>query len=196
MDWWPFPALSETWSIPLGFCSNFSCLNHDALWYPCLLPWWILHHSNSRHGMAGLQSLPTDGRRNWSLISYMLDIWAALCAVTHKIDVVLPSPVATLMVDLKRLEPDHSHQDEVWRPDHQGWHVLDARGREETSSGLESGIRALGEDFKCLPLGSQQALRYVCLSLCSLNNFPTWILFEEESYTIRIWGTHAVKSLV
>lgn len=43
----------------------------------------------------------------------MLDIWAALCAVTHKIDVVLPSPVATLMVDLKRLEPDHSHQDEV-----------------------------------------------------------------------------------
>lgn len=114
----------------------------------------------------------------WSHI--MLDIWANLCAVTYKIGVVVTSPVTTPIVDSKRLGPDHSSQDELWRPDHQGGlHVLDSRGREETSSGLESDTWALGEDFKHAPVGAPTSLKG-CLSL---------LMLTEKFYNLdSFWG--------
>ena len=110
--------------------------------------------ARSTPGMAGLQSVPTDGRRNWSLISHILDVCASWFVITHKIGVAVPLPVTILIiVDLKRLCPDYSFQDEVQRPDLQGGlYVLDPRGREETSWSLESGTWALGENFKHVPL--------------------------------------------
>lgn len=175
-------------------CSFIVCLPSALLTLASLSAYGV---ARSTHGMPGLQWLHTDGRRNWSLIPYVLDIWPDLWGIAYKIGVVVTSPVTTLIVDLKRLEPDHSSQDEVWRPDHQcGLHVLDARGREKNAPGVESDIWALAEGFRHIPVGSQQALRYSYLSLYSPSYSTAWILLEEESYKIRILGMHEVKSLV
>lgn len=109
--------------------------------------------ARSTPGMVGLQSVSTDGRKNWSLVSHMLCVCASRFVITCKIGVAVPLPVTILIiVDLKRLCPDNSFQGEVQRPDLRGGlHVLDPRDREETSWSLESGTWALGEDFKHVP---------------------------------------------
>lgn len=86
----------------------------------------------------------------------MLDMCATWFVITYKIGVAVPLSVSILIiVNLKRLCPDYSFKDEVQRPDLRGViHVLDPRGREETSWSLESGTWALGEGLKHVPVST------------------------------------------
>lgn len=136
--------------------------------------------ARSTHGVAGLLSLPTDGRRYWSLISHYAGHLGkpVCCYIQNRCggNITCNHPDCWF----EKAGTWSFFPDELWRPDHQGGlHVLDPRGREETSSSLESDAWALVEDFKHVPVGAPTSLKG-CLSL---------LMLTEKFYNLdSFWG--------
>lgn len=191
-----------TRSIPWGFSSKFSCLSHAPLLFLCLLPWWILdrslHTVSQEHTWNGWTSVtPYKWKKKLKLDSIKSGHLGRLVGYCLQNRCGGNITYNHTNCWFEKAGTDYSSQDEVWRPGHQdGLHVLDVKGREEISSGLEADTWAVGEDFKHIPVLSLQALSHVYFSLCSLINSTTWILFEEESYKIRILSMHQLNLLL